>query len=63
MHWRLDVNLPQDKVKRKSAKGASNLDTIQRVVYYIFSIWKGLRLSIPLINFALKLLTDGKCAD
>lgn len=26
MHWWLDVNLLQDKVKRKSAKAARNLD-------------------------------------
>ncbi len=43
MHWGLDVNLRQDKVKRKSAKAARNLDTIQRMVYSVFSIWKGLR--------------------
>ena len=43
MHWGLDVNLSQDKVKRKSAKAARNLDTIQRMVYSVFSIWKGLR--------------------
>ena len=30
MHWGLDVNLLQDKVKRKSAKAARNLDTIQK---------------------------------
>ncbi len=33
----------QDKVKRKSAKAAHNLDTIQRMVFSVFSIWKGLR--------------------
>lgn len=43
MHWGLDVNLLQDKVKRKSAKAARNLDTIQRMVYSVFYIWKGLR--------------------
>ena len=43
MHWGLDVNLLQDKVKRKSAKAARNLDTIQRIVCSVFSIWKGLR--------------------
>ncbi len=43
MHWGLDVNLMQDKVKRKSAKAARNLDTIQRMVFSVFSIWKGLR--------------------
>ena len=43
MHWGLDVNLQQDKVKRRSAKAARNLDTIQRMVYSVFSIWKGLR--------------------
>lgn len=43
MHRRLDVNLLQDMVKRKSAKAARNLDTIQRIVCNIFSAWKGLR--------------------
>lgn len=43
MHWLLDYNLLQDKVKRKSAKAARNLDTIQRIVHAVFSIWKGLR--------------------
>ena len=38
MHWGLDVNLLQDKVKRKSAKAARNLDTIQRIVCTIFSV-------------------------
>lgn len=43
MHWGLDVNLRQDRIKRKSPKAARNLDTIQRIVYSVFSIWKGLR--------------------
>ncbi len=43
MHWNLDTNLMQDRVKRKSAKSARNLDSIQRVVYSVFSIWRGLR--------------------
>lgn len=43
MHWGLDYNLQQDKIKRKSARAARNLDTIQRIVYTVFSIWKGLR--------------------
>lgn len=43
MHWGLDCNLLQDKIRRKSAKAARNLDTIQRTVYSVFSIWKGLR--------------------
>lgn len=43
MHWGLDVNLLQDKVKRKSTRSARNLDTVQRVVYSVFSIWKALR--------------------
>lgn len=43
MHWGLDFNLLQDRIKRKSSKSARNLDTIQRIVYSIFSIWKGLR--------------------
>lgn len=43
MHWGLDYNLLQDKVKRKAAKSARNLDTMQRIVHSLFSIWKGLR--------------------
>ena len=43
MHWGLDYNLLQDKVKRKTTRAARNLDTIQRVVYSVFSIWKCLR--------------------
>lgn len=43
MHWRLDRNLLQDKIKRKSARVARNLDTIQRIVYSVFSIWRGRR--------------------
>lgn len=43
MHWGLDYNLMQDKVKRKTAKSARNLDTMQRIVHSLFSIWKGLR--------------------
>ncbi len=43
MHWGLDVNLMQDGIRRKSPRAARNLDTIQRIVFSIFSIWKGLR--------------------
>lgn len=43
MHWGLDVNLLQDSIKRKSTKAARNLDTIQRIVYSLFSIWRGRR--------------------
>lgn len=43
MHWSLDVNFRQDKIKRKYSSAARNLDTIQRVVYSVYSIWKGLR--------------------
>lgn len=43
MHWGLDVNLRQDRIRRKSPTAARNLDTIQRIVYSVFSIWKGLR--------------------
>ena len=35
--------LLQDRIKRKSARAARNLDTIQRIVHSLFSIWKGLR--------------------
>ena len=43
MHWGLDYNLQQDNIKRKSTRAARNLDTIQRIVFSVFSIWKGLR--------------------
>ena len=43
MHWGLDVNLSQDSIKRKLPRAARNLDTIQRIVFSVFSIWKGLR--------------------
>ena len=43
MHWGLDVNLQQDWIKRRSGRAARNLDTIQRIVHSIFSIWKKLR--------------------
>ena len=43
MHWGLDRNLQQDNIKRKSTRAARNLDTILRIVYSVFSIWKGLR--------------------
>lgn len=43
MHWGLDVNLLQDRIKRKRLTAARNLDTIQRIIYSVFSIWKGLR--------------------
>ena len=43
MHWTLDCNLLQDRIKRKSARAARNLDTIQRIVHTLFFIWKGLR--------------------
>lgn len=41
MHWTPDFNLLQDKVKRKSAGVVRDLDTIQRIVHSVFSIWKG----------------------
>lgn len=43
MHWCLDRNLKQDKVKRKYNVASRNLDTIQRIVHSLFSIWKGRR--------------------
>ena len=43
MHRALDFNLLQDKIKHKSARAARNLDTIQRMVHSVFSIWRGLR--------------------
>lgn len=43
MHWGLDVNLKQDTIRRKSSVAARNLDTIQRIVFSLFSVWKGRR--------------------
>ena len=43
MHWALDSNLLQDKIERKSIKAARNLDTLQRIVHALFSIWRGRR--------------------
>lgn len=43
MHWGLDVNMRQDSIRRKTLRAARNLDTIQRMAYSVFSIWKGLR--------------------
>lgn len=43
MHWGLDFNLLQDDIKRKSIKAARNLDTLQRIVYSLFSVWRGRR--------------------
>lgn len=39
-HWALDVNLKQDRIKRRYGRAARNLDTIQSVVHSVFSIWK-----------------------
>lgn len=43
LHWGLDFNLLQDSIKRKSTQTARNLDTLQRIVYSLFSTWKGRR--------------------
>ena len=43
MHWGLDFNLLQDDTKRKYIRAARNLDSIQRIVFSLFSIWKGRR--------------------
>lgn len=43
MHWGVDRNFLQDSIKRKYARAARNLDTIQRLDFSILSIWRGLR--------------------
>jgi predicted transposase YbfD/YdcC len=43
MHWGLDFNLLQDRIKRKTTNAARNLDTLQRIVFSLFSIWRGRR--------------------
>lgn len=40
MHWNLDRNFKQDRIKRKTARAARNLDTIQRVVHALFAMWR-----------------------
>lgn len=42
-HWSLDTCQKQDSIRRKTAKAARNLDTIQRMCLSIVSIWKGKR--------------------
>ena len=43
MHWSLDAILRQDSTKRKSVRAARNLDSLQRIVHGLFSIWKAKR--------------------
>jgi predicted transposase YbfD/YdcC len=43
MHWSLDCNFKQDRTKRKTTRAARNLDTLQRIVHALFSIWRGKR--------------------
>ena len=43
MHWHLDRNFLQDSIKRRHTQAARNLDTIQRIVHAVFSIWRGRR--------------------
>ena len=43
MHWSLDCNFLQDRIKRKTLKAARNLDTLQRIAHALFSLWRGRR--------------------
>lgn len=43
MHWDLDRNLQQDRIKRKTERAARNLDTIQRMVLALIAAWKNRR--------------------
>lgn len=43
MHWDLDRNLQQDRIKRKTGQAARNLDTIQRMVLALIAVWKNRR--------------------
>ena len=43
MHRRLDVNLLKDSIRRKSSIVARNLNIIQKIIFSVFSILKGLR--------------------
>ena len=46
MHWDLDRNLRQDSIKRKAERAARNLDTIQRMVLALITVWKNRRKKI-----------------
>ncbi len=46
LHWCLDRNLLQDKIKRKTEQAARNLDTIQRIVLNIIAAWKNRRKKV-----------------
>lgn len=46
MHWDLDRNLRQDSIKRKIERAARNLDTIQRMVLALITVWKNRRKKI-----------------
>lgn len=46
MHWCLDRNLQQDRIKRKTEQAARNLDTIQRIVLTIIAAWKNRRKKV-----------------
>ncbi|WP_223925317.1 ISAs1 family transposase [Prevotella lacticifex] len=38
LHWTLDARMRQDRTKRKETKSARNLDSIQKLVYIIYTI-------------------------
>lgn len=61
-HWSLDTCQKQDGIKRKTAKAARNLDTIQRMCLSIISIWRRKRKKI---KDRLKGYTEivTKCSD
>jgi predicted transposase YbfD/YdcC len=40
MHWGLDVNLQQDRIRRRYGRAARNLDTIQRILLGVFNMEK-----------------------
>lgn len=40
MHWTLDCTLFQDKIRRKKACAARNLDTLQKAVLALIAAWK-----------------------
>ena len=38
LHWTLDARMRQDSIKRKETRSARNLDSIQKLVYVIYTI-------------------------
>ncbi|WP_298130817.1 hypothetical protein [uncultured Bacteroides sp.] len=45
IHWSLDCNFLQNRIKRKTLKAARNLDALQRIAHELFSLWRGRQIN------------------